>query len=86
MSRVLLPYTIGFTLHYPMLFSVFIISSGACISVINQTTNPTQRVSFHRRVKTKKPIGLYRDVWIAAIASSRKSLTTLLVVMCNTSQ
>ena len=32
------------------------------------------------------PIGLYRDVWIAAIASSRMSLATLTVVMCNTSQ
>ena len=31
-------------------------------------------------------IGLYRDVWIAAIASSRTSLATLTVVMCNTSQ
>ena len=30
--------------------------------------------------------GLYRDVWIAAIASSRTSLTTLTGVMCNTSQ
>ena len=29
-------------------------------------------------------IGLYRDVWIAAIASSRTSLATLTVVMCNT--
>ena len=32
------------------------------------------------------PIGLYRDVWIAAIASSRTSLATLTGVMCNTSQ
>ena len=31
-------------------------------------------------------IGLYRDVWIAAIASSRTSLATLMGVMCNTSQ
>ena len=31
-------------------------------------------------------IGIYRDVWNAAIASSRKSLTTLSGVMCNTSQ
>ena len=31
-------------------------------------------------------IGLYRDVWIAAIASSRTSMATLSVVMCNTSQ
>ena len=31
-------------------------------------------------------IGLYRDVWIAAIASSRTSLATLTGVMCNTSQ
>ena len=32
------------------------------------------------------PIGLYRDVWNAAIASSRKSRMTLSVVMCNMSQ
>ena len=32
------------------------------------------------------PIGLYRDVWIAAIASSRTRLATLSGVMCNTSQ
>ena len=31
-------------------------------------------------------IGLYRDVWIAAIASSRTRLATLTGVMCNTSQ
>ena len=31
-------------------------------------------------------ISLYRDVWIAAIASSRTSLATLTGVMCNTSQ
>ena len=32
------------------------------------------------------PIGLYRDVWIAAIASSRTRVTTLSGVKCNTSQ
>ena len=31
-------------------------------------------------------IGLYRDVWVAAIASSRTRLATLSGVMCNTSQ
>ena len=31
-------------------------------------------------------IGLYRDVWIAAIASSRTRLATLMGVMCKTSQ
>ena len=31
-------------------------------------------------------IGLYRDVWIAAIASPRTRVTTLSGVMCNTSQ
>ena len=31
-------------------------------------------------------LGLYRDVWIAAIASSRTRLATLSGVMCNTSQ
>ena len=37
---------------------------------------------------TTHAIGLYRDVWIAAIASSRTSLATLMGVhvMCNTSQ
>ena len=44
----------------------------------------TQSVHFTRLVK--KPIGLYRDVWIAAIASSRTRLATLSGVMCNTSQ
>ena len=34
----------------------------------------------------RHPIGLYCDVWIAAIASSRTSLAILTVVMCNTSQ
>ena len=34
----------------------------------------------------KNGIGLYRDVWIAAIASSRTRLATLSGVMCNTSQ
>ena len=32
------------------------------------------------------PICLYRDVWIAAIASSRTRLATLTGVMCKTSQ
>ena len=31
-------------------------------------------------------IGLYRDVWIAAIASSRTRLATLTGAMCKTSQ
>ena len=38
------------------------------------------------RVTVCGSIGLYRDVWIAAIASSRTSLATLSGVMCNTSQ
>ena len=33
-----------------------------------------------------RPIGLYRDVWIAAIASSRTRLATLTGAMCKTSQ
>ena len=33
-----------------------------------------------------RSIGLHRDVWIAAIASSTTSLATLMGVMCNTSQ
>ena len=32
------------------------------------------------------PIGLHRDVWIAAIASSRTRLATLTGAMCKTSQ
>ena len=31
-------------------------------------------------------IGLYRDVWIAAIASSRTRLAIIMGVMCSTSQ
>ena len=31
-------------------------------------------------------IGLYRDVWVAAIASSRTRLATLTGAMCKTSQ
>ena len=37
-------------------------------------------------IESNRYIGLYRDVWIAAIASSRTSLATLTGVMCNTSQ
>ena len=40
----------------------------------------------HARLSALLCIGLYRDVWIAAIASSRTSLATLTGVMCNTSQ
>ena len=46
-----------------------------------QTSNKLLRES-----EVNLPIGLYRDVWIAAIASSRTSLATLTGVMCNTSQ
>ena len=35
---------------------------------------------------TSDVIGLYRDVWIAVIASSRTRLTTLTGAMCKTSQ
>ena len=42
--------------------------------------------SLHRFVRPYVFIGRYRNVWIAAIASSRTSLATLTVVMCNTSQ
>ena len=37
-------------------------------------------------INSVRAIGLYRDVWIAAIASSRTNLATLTGVMCNTSQ
>ena len=40
-----------------------------------------------RRHHREQPlIGVYRDVWIAVIASSRTRLATLSRVMCNTSQ
>ena len=38
------------------------------------------------RCSTAYRIGLYRDVWIAAIASSRTRLATLTGAMCKTSQ
>ena len=34
------------------------------------------------KIDGKYPIGLYRDVWIAAIASSRKSLATQTAAIC----
>ena len=37
-------------------------------------------------VYTRRSIGLYRDVWVAAIAWSRTSLETQTVVVCTTSQ
>ena len=39
-----------------------------------------------KRIVVPPSIGLYRDVWIAAIAQPRTSMATLTVVMCNTSQ
>ena len=42
--------------------------------------------ALRHNVNYVKAIGLYRDVWIAAIASSRTSLATLTGAMCNTSQ
>ena len=44
------------------------------------------RISVLLVVTTTYAIGLFRGVWIAAIASSRTSLATLTGVMCNTSQ
>ena len=38
------------------------------------------------KLLTERVIGLYRDVWIAAIASSTPRLAILSGVMCNTSQ
>ena len=38
------------------------------------------------RSQRSRHIGLYRDVWIAAIASSRTRLATLTGAMCKTSQ
>ena len=39
-----------------------------------------------RQSKSMPSIGLYHDVWIAAIASSRTRLATLTGAMCKTSQ
>ena len=36
----------------------------------------------HHHCYTRDHIGLYRDVWIAAIASSRKSLATQTAAIC----
>ena len=41
---------------------------------------------FQPTFKYIMPIGLYRNVWIAAIASSRTRLATLTGTMCKTSQ
>ena len=51
----------------------------------HQNKDATRRDKVIRYTHVTYPacIGLYRDVWSAAIASSRKSLTTLSVVMCN---
>ena len=40
----------------------------------------------HLTARFDSAIGLYRDVWIAAIASSRTRLATLTGAMCTTSQ
>ena len=42
--------------------------------------------NLNRKTMFHYTIDLYRDVWIAAIASSRTSLATLMGVMCKTSQ
>ena len=60
-----------------------------CTFYLDQVDFPTMRIFTRIRLVSWYPcyhIGLYRDVWSAAIASSRKSLTTLSVVMRNTSQ
>ena len=43
-------------------------------------------VECHYERSVTSTIGLYRDVWIAAIASSRTRLATLTGAMCKTSQ
>ena len=52
-------------------------------SVCRNDDAPSSR---RNQLKEAAYIGLYRDVWIIAIASSRMRLVTLSVVMCNTSQ
>ena len=49
------------------------------------TSNVEVMCRLHK-LNTRPSIGLYRDVWIAAIASSRTSLATLTGAMCKTSQ
>ena len=46
----------------------------------------TRRRKMAGRKLASADIGLYRDVWIAAIASSRTRLATLTGAMCKTSQ
>ena len=48
-------------------------------------TSSTLRIGRHDDARLNG-IGLYRDVWIAAIASSRTRLATLTGAMCKTSQ
>ena len=57
-----------------------------CSAWHNRTSTYVKCVISHQIVIKIDPIGSYRDVWNAAIASSRKSLTSRTGVMCNTSQ
>ena len=57
-----------------------------CVCERAQVTHALRQVLTIVRVFSIQLIDLYRDVWIAAIASSRTRLATLTGVMCNTSQ
>ena len=64
------------------------------LDIIHPTHPPTHPPLYPKKISENFKIinheylyiGLYRDVWIAAIASSGTSLATLMAVMCNTSQ
>ena len=68
-----------------------------CLSATERRTTTAKRDDFHskslflvKKIKDngtqkavqRQRIGLYRDVWIAAIASSRKSLATQTAAIC----
>ena len=58
------------------------------ISSMSRCSTHDSVLQFNPKIENSEvvTIGLYRDVWIAAIASSRTRLATLSGVMCNTSQ
>ena len=83
------PYGPSTSSYFLLLISVSLLSSYV-MSVAPKCLNDLSCSSFthcrwlcHLR---QVSIGLYRDVWIAAIASSRTRLATLTGAMCKTSQ
>ena len=79
--------------HFHYIALLFYITTGLCLTRISiritLLCRPLVDYLHLQYTEARSPflrpssIGLYRDVWIAAIASSR---TTLMGVMCNTSQ